>query len=91
VAGNSTYVLGRDQITRLVDLNADGEADFYECFFNAYVTSTAGHDFICGLERDPEGNFYTASGNQELEWLKRPGASKFRRARTSLFRNARSR
>ena len=48
VAEGSVYVLGRDQITRLRDLNGDGEADFYECFSNAYITSTAGHDFICG-------------------------------------------
>lgn len=62
----AVYVLGRDQITRLVDLNNDGEADFYECFSNAYITSPAGHDFICGLERDAAGHFYTASGNQGL-------------------------
>src|SRR5262249_10065225 len=62
----SIYVLGRDQITRLVDINGDGEADFYECFSTAYATSPAGHDFICGLERDTHGNFYTASGNQGL-------------------------
>ena len=60
------FVLGRDQITRLHDLNNDGEADFYECFNNGYDTSPAGHDFICGLERDSAGNFYTASGNQGL-------------------------
>ncbi|HEX4588995.1 MAG TPA: DUF6797 domain-containing protein [Gemmataceae bacterium] len=66
IANDNVYVLGRDQITRLVDLNGDGEADFYECFSNAYVTSPAGHDFICGLERDAAGNFYTASGNQGL-------------------------
>jgi putative heme-binding domain-containing protein len=66
IAGGSVHVLGRDQITRLVDLDGDGEADFYECFSNAYQTSPAGHDFICGLERDPAGNFYTASGNQGL-------------------------
>ena len=60
------FVLGRDQITRLHDLNADGEADFYECFSRAYQTSPAGHDFICGLERDAAGYFYTASGNQGL-------------------------
>ncbi len=60
------YVLGRDQITRLHDLNGDGEADFYECFSNACVTSSASHDFICGLQRDADGNFYTASGNQGL-------------------------
>lgn len=60
------FVLGRDQITRLHDTNGDGEADFYECFSNAFQTSPAGHDFICGLERDSAGNFYTASGNQGL-------------------------
>jgi putative heme-binding domain-containing protein len=66
VADRSVYVLGRDQITRLVDRNGDGETDFYECFSNAFTTSAAGHDFICGLERDAAGNFYTASGNQGL-------------------------
>jgi azurin len=60
------FVLGRDQITRLHDRNGDGEADFYECFSRAYETSPAGHDFICGLERDHKGRFYTASGNQGL-------------------------
>ncbi|NQV28406.1 MAG: TIM barrel protein [Rhodopirellula sp.] len=60
------FVLGRDQLTRLHDLNSDGEADYYECFSNAFQTSVAGHDFICGLERDKAGNFYTASGNQGI-------------------------
>lgn len=66
VVDDVIYVQGRDQITRLHDLNGDGEADFYECFSNAFVTSPAGHDFICGLERDSHGIFYTASGNQGL-------------------------
>lgn len=60
------FVQGRDQITRLHDLDGDGEADFHECFSNAFQTSPAGHDFICGLERDEKGRFYTASGNQGL-------------------------
>lgn len=64
VADGTVYVLGRDQITRLHDLDGDGEADFYECFSNAYTTSPAGHDFICGLQRDGQGRFYTASGKQ---------------------------
>lgn len=66
VADDGIYVQGRNQITRLRDLNGDGEADFYECFSSAFETSPAGHDFICGLQRDPAGNFYTASGNQGL-------------------------
>lgn len=64
VAEDKIYVLGRDQITRLHDLNGDGEADFYECFSNAYLTSPGGHDYICGLQRDPAGRFYTASSKQ---------------------------
>lgn len=67
VAGeDGVYVLGRNQITRLHDLNGDGETDFYEAFCTGYQTSPAGHDFICGLQRDGDGYFYTASGNQGL-------------------------
>ena len=66
MADGKIYVQCRDQLTRLTDLNGDGEADFYECFSNAFATSPAGHDFICGLQRDQQGNFYTASGNQGL-------------------------
>jgi putative heme-binding domain-containing protein len=66
VDDDGIFVLGRDQITRLHDLNGDGEADKYECFSKAYTTSAAGHDFICGLERDVDGNFYLASGNQGI-------------------------
>lgn len=66
VADGQVYVLGRDQITRLHDLNGDDEADFYECFSRAYDVSPAGHDFVCGLERDPQGRFYLASGQQGL-------------------------
>lgn len=60
------FVLGRDQLTRLHDTNDDGEADFYECYSRAFETSSGGHDYICGLQRDREGNFFTASGNQGL-------------------------
>jgi hypothetical protein len=52
------YVNGRDQITRLHDLNGDGEADFYENFNNDHTTSTAFHEFVFDLQTDPEGNFY---------------------------------
>ncbi|MGO9919470.1 MAG: DUF6797 domain-containing protein [Isosphaeraceae bacterium] len=66
VADGHVYVLGRDQITRLHDLNQDGEADFYECFSNAQETSPGGHDFVSGLQRDASGRFYTASSKQGL-------------------------
>ncbi len=74
-AGNEIYVLGRDQITRLHDLNGDEEIDFYECFSRACDTSPAGHDFTCGLWRDHDGNFYTASGKQGLVKIAPDGKS----------------
>jgi putative heme-binding domain-containing protein len=66
VANGLVHVMCRDQLVVLHDRNADGEADFYECLSNAFATSAGGHDYICGLERDAEGNFYTASSNQGL-------------------------
>jgi putative heme-binding domain-containing protein len=75
VTSQGIFVLGRDQITRLHDLNQDGEADFYECFSNAYETSAAGHDFICGLQQDAQGNFYIASGNQGIVRISPDGKS----------------
>jgi putative heme-binding domain-containing protein len=74
VVDGQVYVLGRNQITRLHDLNHDDEADFYECFSQAFVTSAAGHDFVCGLERDSAGNFYTVSGPQGLLRISPDGA-----------------
>jgi len=66
VADGKVYALGRDQLTRLHDLNGDGEADFYECVNNAFATSPYGHDFTCGLQRDRLGRFLTVSGKQGL-------------------------
>lgn len=69
------FVIGRNQLTRLHDLNGDGEADYYECYSDAFETSPAGHDFICGLVRDDRGNFYTASGNQGIVRISPDGQS----------------
>ncbi len=66
VVDGKVHVLGRDQITRLHDLDGDGEADFYECVNNTYQTSPAGHDFVSGLQRDALGRFYAASSKQGL-------------------------
>jgi azurin len=66
IAGGVVHVLGRDQITRLHDLDGDGEADFYESFCSGYETSPGGHDFVSGLQRDASGTFYAASSKQGL-------------------------
>ena len=52
------YTQGRDQITRLRDLNGDGEADSYECFNNDVMITSGFHEFSFDLETDREGNFY---------------------------------
>ena len=54
------YTTGRDQITRYVDLNNDGEADFYENFNNEITSSPGFHEFVFDLHTDSDGNFYTA-------------------------------
>ncbi|HSZ56926.1 MAG TPA: DUF6797 domain-containing protein, partial [Tepidisphaeraceae bacterium] len=65
IVDDQIYVLGRDQITRLHDLNGSGEADFYENFSNGGVTSPIYHAFKMDLQTDSEGNFYyCVDGNQ---------------------------
>jgi len=66
VVDGAIHVLGRDQITRLGDLDGDGEMDDYRCFSRAYRTSPGGHDYVCGLERDARGRFVTASSTEGL-------------------------
>lgn len=56
------YTHGRDQITRLHDLNNDGEADFYECFNNDVLITKGFHEFAFDLQTDAEGNFYFSKG-----------------------------
>jgi hypothetical protein len=62
IVNNEIYVLGRDQITRLHDLNGDGEADFYENFNNDCQVSAGFHEFAHDLQVDSHGNFYYAKG-----------------------------
>lgn len=62
IVDDKVYVLGRDQITRLHDLNNDGEADFYENFNNDVQVTPGFHEFALDLHTDPQGNFYFAKG-----------------------------
>jgi glucose/arabinose dehydrogenase len=63
IVNDRIHVLGRDRITRLVDQNQDGEADFYESFSSELPTTASGHDFLTCLETDHDGNFYFVSGH----------------------------
>lgn len=58
VADGEIYVNGRDQITRLIDLNDDGETDHFEVFNRDVLISENFHEFAFDLQTDKEGNFY---------------------------------
>ena len=58
IVKDEIYVLGRDQITRLHDLNGDGETDFYENFNNDCMVSEHFHEFATDLKTDSQGNFW---------------------------------
>jgi len=64
VRNGKILVIGRDQITRLHDLNGDDEADFYECVTNEFPTA-GGNSFALTLHQDSQENLYwfTRSGD----------------------------
>jgi len=62
IVDDTIYVTGRDQITRLHDLNGDDEADFYENFNNDIAITSYYHEFAMNLETDSKGNFYFTKG-----------------------------
>jgi hypothetical protein len=52
------HVNGRDQITQLIDLNGDGETDYFKVFNRDVYVSSNFHEFSFDLQTDKEGNFY---------------------------------
>ena len=62
IIDDTVYVHGRDGITRLFDVDGNGEADFYECFNNDVQITESFHEFAFDLQLDKEGNFYISKG-----------------------------
>ena len=60
IVNDEIFVNGKDQITRLHDLNKDGEADFYENFNNDCKITKNFHEFTFDLDADKYGNLYFA-------------------------------
>ena len=60
VVDDTVYVNGRDQITRLRDIDKDGSADHYENFTNVVMAGTNFHGFNLNLEVDAQGRFLWA-------------------------------
>jgi glucose/arabinose dehydrogenase len=56
------HTTGRDQLTRLHDLNGDGEADFYQNINNDLLTGYQYHHFKFDLDTDSAGNLYWVIG-----------------------------
>jgi len=56
------FVQGRDGITKLIDLNGDGEIDRYDCFNNEVHITRNFHEFSFDLQTDKAGNFYFSKG-----------------------------
>jgi glucose/arabinose dehydrogenase len=52
------HTLGRDGITRLHDLNGDGEIDWHEAFNHDVLVTRNFHEFAFDLQTDADGNFY---------------------------------
>jgi hypothetical protein len=72
IVNDEVYVHGREGLTRLKDLNNDGEADLYENFNNDIQTTPGFHEFAFDLQTDSKGNFYFAKGGPV-----KPGGSGF--------------
>jgi mono/diheme cytochrome c family protein len=62
VLRDTIYVLDREGIVRLVDVNGDGEADAYENFSNVLVQSGESREYPLGLAAKPGGGFYVSIG-----------------------------
>ncbi len=73
VVDDKVYVTCKDRLTRLHDVNGDGEADFYESFHADDDVSVNFHAFNFDLQRDSEGNFFYAKSGQYTDY-KLPGS-----------------
>ncbi len=54
------FVICRDQLVKLKDVNGDERIDALECFNNDHQVTEHFHEFAMGLQTDGEGNFYYA-------------------------------
>ena len=67
IVDDEVFVLCRDQLMRLRDLNGDGEADFHECFNNDTWLGPSYHAFAFDLQTDRAGNFYYIRCGQRVD------------------------
>ena len=73
VVDDFVYVTCKDRLTKLHDINNDGEADFYESFNADTDVSVNFHAFNFDLQTDSQGNFYYAKSGHGAD-MDLPGA-----------------
>ncbi|MFK7851352.1 MAG: DUF6797 domain-containing protein [Akkermansiaceae bacterium] len=56
------FVLGRDQITELIDINGDGFFDSFKCASDHFLQTLHTRDYATSLEIEPDGSFLIAKG-----------------------------
>ncbi|MBK1832594.1 DUF6797 domain-containing protein [Roseibacillus ishigakijimensis] len=56
------FVLGRDQITELIDTNGDGHIDIFRNASDLFQQTLHTRDYATSLAIDQEGNFYLGKG-----------------------------
>ncbi|MFK7811903.1 MAG: DUF6797 domain-containing protein [Maribacter sp.] len=64
VLNDKIYVICRDQLVLLRDINGDNETDFYESFNHDHQVTDHFHEFAMGLQADKEGNLYYAKSGR---------------------------
>jgi len=60
VSNTELLVMQRPELTRLIDSNNDGKADFYKTAFDGFGMSGNYHEFAFGPVKDGQGNIYIA-------------------------------
>lgn len=61
-AAGRVYVLGRDQVTELVDVDADGVFDRYDNAADGFLQSLNTRDYAMSMVLEPDGSFLVAKG-----------------------------
>ena len=61
------YVLTRNSIVCLQDLNSDGEADYYQDYHNGFANAPTAHTHSFGLHLDKDKSFYYVIGNSAFK------------------------
>lgn len=61
-ADDRVFILGRDQVTEVIDTNQDGHIDLFRCASDTFLQTLHTRDFATSLEIAPDGSFLVAKG-----------------------------